>query len=355
MAMEQNLNEAGMDIESKPAEPTTLADEADPMNKCCFMYCGPQPKEGYCGLEPESRPDFSVWPKEDLYGMILPAVFLFVAGLFTLVWLADPDEYHVLRPPPLRDFALGAFVAPLAINAMYYPLGCLVWYKGVSVAITRKVSHVLVMTGMPILATINEHGEGLQRDIFLAVVWQTISTTLVLSVIYLQPVRERVEVIRIAFACPERSEDRPHALLWILMQASAMTCVQVPMIQWMLASEKGLLIWIPFLSVGLGDGLAEPVGRMCGKHKYEVSAIGSSKKFTRSYEGSACVFFFTLVAVLVALPEMNGWQATLCILLIPLGNTVMEAKSPHTFDNHLMWGVSWLLLWLIFDVLPNYV
>merc|ERR1719384_1097131 len=108
------------------------------------------------------------------------------------------------------------------------------------------------------------------------------------------------------------------------------------MIQWMLAEKKGLLIFIPFLSVAFGDGLAEPVGRLWGKHKYEVTAIGTNKKYTRSYEGSACVFFFTLLAVLIGLPEMNVLQAILCILTIPLANTITEAKAPHTFDNHMM-------------------
>lgn len=320
---------------------------------CWFFDCGPQPTKGCCTLEPEERPDFSVWEKEDLWGMIVPAVFLVIAGLCSLVWLMYPNTFHVIRPPPLADFLAQGLAAPLAITAMYYPLGCLVWYKGVSVAMTRKVSHVLVMTSMPLVAELNNHGEGLQRDIFLSVVWQTINTSWPISLIFLKPVRKRVEIMRLAFACPDRSEDRPYALLWIILQASAMTAVQVPMIQWMLASDKGLLIFIPFLSVGFGDGLAEPVGRIWGKHKYEVTAIGTNKKFTRSYEGSACVFFFTLLAVLIGLPEMNWLQATLSILLIPIANTIVEAKSPHTFDNHLMWGITWILLWLIFDVMPS--
>merc|ERR1719277_1473221 len=108
------------------------------------------------------------------------------------------------------------------------------------------------------------------------------------------------------------------------------------MIEWMLAEDKGLLIWIPILSVAFGDGFAEPVGRVWGKHKYEVTGMFTSKKYTRSYEGSACVFFFTLLAVFLASPEMNLVQLALCCLTIPIAATVMEAVSPHTFDNHFM-------------------
>merc|ERR1719277_2836333 len=125
------------------------------------------------------------------------------------------------------------------------------------------------------------------------------------------------------------------------------------MIEWMIAENKGMLVWVPILSVGLGDGLAEPVGKLWGKHKYQVGGMFTDKKYTRSYEGSACVFLFTLLAVLIAAPDMNWLQLALCALTIPIGNTVAEAWSPHTFDNHLMFGVSWFLLWLIFDVLPT--
>ena len=69
----------------------------------------------------------------------------------------------------------------------------------------------------------------------------------------------------------------------------------------MLSNDKGLLIWIPFLSVGLGDGLAEPVGRIWGKHKYKVRAMCTSKRYTRSLEGSAVVFFWTAVEPYITL------------------------------------------------------
>jgi len=91
---------------------------------------------------------------------------------------------------------------------------------------------------------------------------------------------------------------------------------------------------------------------MFGKHKYQARALFTDKKFTRSYEGSATVFFFALVAVFIASPQMNWAQLVLCILTIPIANTLAEAWSPHTMDNHMMLGITWLLLWLIFDVLP---
>lgn len=343
-------------------EPLSVAKEADVESQqvgeddgccCCHWKSGPPPTAGMCGLPPEERPDLSVWVKEDKRALHVPAVFAIAVAVFSLAYLADPESFYILRPPPLGPWAVQMVAVSAILAISWYPLGLLVWYRGVSVAITRKVTHTMMLTLIPASAVLADHGEGLLRDIFLASVWQTLATTLIIGLMWLQPMRKHFHLLRISFAAIERSEDRPNALLWVLMQSTAMTMVQTPMIQWMLAEQKGLLIWIPFLSVALGDGLAEPIGRMCGKHKYEVTAIGTDKKFTRSYEGSACVFLFTLMAVIIALPEMTNLQAILCLAIIPFANTYAEAKSPHTFDNHIMWGITWLLLWLIFDVLPT--
>jgi len=320
---------------------------------CGYYDCGPPPTKGYCGLPPEERPDLSVWLPEDKRVFWLPGGLLAAALICSLVYLSDPERFYVIRNPPLVDFAVNAVAICAFTVVIWYPLGMAVWYWGVSVAISRKVAHVTLIVVIPLTAVVSSHNEGLARDMFLAIVWTSLSTVLVFSIMFCIPVRRHVHLLKIAFCSAERSEDRPNALLWMMMQSTAMTTVQTPMIQWMLAEEKGLLIFIPFLSVALGDGLAEPVGRMCGKHKYSVTALFSTKAYTRSYEGSFCVFIFTLLAVLIAIPEMNTVQIILCVLILPLANTITEAKAPHTFDNHLMWGVTWFLLWIIFDVLPT--
>merc|ERR1712157_631159 len=130
------------------------------------------------------------------------------------------------------------------------------------------------------------------------------------------------------------------------------TLIGLPMVEYLVAHDKPLLVFVPFMAVALGDGLAEPVGKLFGKHKYQTRALFTDKKFTRSYEGSATVFFFALIAVFIASPQMNWAQLVLSVLTIPIANTLAEAWSPHTMDNHMMLGITWLLLWLIFDVLP---
>jgi len=321
----------------------------------CIPGCGcdgPPPSSGWCGLEVEQRPDF-VWVKEDFYALILSAVLGSMCALFTLAWYLFPEQLEVFKPPPfsefLRDLPLGLF-----LTLVFYPLGIPVWYFGISVAFTRKVTHTLMMTLIPLAAINAEHdGDSLPRKIFMSATWMAFGTCFVLSIVWLVPFRKYCHVLRLSFAAIERTEDRPLALFFVNMQSTAMTMVQTPMMQWMIAENKGLLIFIPFFSVAFGDGLAEPIGRMYGKHKYEVYALGTDKKYTRSYEGSAVVFFFSLVACFIALPQMTWLQFALCVLIIPAANTYAEAKSPHTFDNHIMFGVTWLLLFLIFDVVAK--
>lgn len=285
-------------------------------------------------------------------GLWLPGSCAVACFICWLLYLADPVTFFVIRPPDVPMWFVTALATTAFLLLMWYPLGLMVWHGGWSVAHTRKVTHTIFIMVLPASAVLSSHGEGLARDIFISLTWMSLGTTMVFGIIFLQPLRKRVHVFRIAFASTERSDDRPNALLWMLMQSTAMTMVQTPMIQWMLSENKGMLIWIPFMSVALGDGLAEPVGRMWGRHKYDVYAICTTKSYTRSYEGSACVFFFTALAIVFALPEMTWAQFGVCMLVVPLANTVTEAKSPHTFDNHLMFGMTWVLLWIIFDILP---
>ena len=350
--------EVGVTVEIEAA---TVQVQQPSTESCCVYFQWPVRQTGWCGLPVEERPDLStIWDRAEAYSLAIPAFFFCLGAVFTTIYFAADEALQStlswMRPPDMDTFLtlLTTFAATALLLVLgMYPIGLLTWYGGVSVAITRKISHIIFITLLPLTVVyLNEQEEGLARDMYLAMVWQSLSSTLLLAILFSKASRKYVPLLRIAFAGIERSDDRPHALTWFSLQMVGQTLVQIPMIQWMLQDERGLLIWIPFLSVGLGDGLAEPVGRIWGKHKYKVRALCSSKRYTRSFEGSAVVFFWTAVAVAIGTPDMTSLQAVFCFLTIPLANTIMEAISPHTFDNHFMWAVTWLLLWIIFDVIP---
>jgi len=309
-----------------------------------------------CGsLESDPRPNLSVWHPEDRLVLRIPAFFAVVASLCYVVYAVDPVRFAVLRPPDSIFELFFAGLGELVFAITYFmPLGCLVWYCGVPVAFTRKSIHIYFISIQPMALYLNGNAltVGLARAMYVSIVWNSLSSTLVRAVQYLQPVRRYCWPLKMAFACGDRSEDRPYTNLWLTLQGTANTVIGVPMIQYLVTHDKPLLVFVPYIALALGDGFAEPVGKLFGKHKYETRALFTDKKFTRSYEGSATVFFFALVAVFIASSQMNWAQLVLCILTIPIANTLAEAWSPHTMDNHMMLGITWLLLWLIFDVLP---
>jgi len=350
-AADKNATEAATDADGSAGD-EKLEEEIDEC--CCGLLKKRRPTRGCCGFELEERPDFSVWEKEDKQAAFIPLFFLVVGVIGAIIYFIDKERFEALAPPSDPSWYLGQVITTIILAIFWFPLGCLVWYLGVSVAITRKITHTTFLTLIPIIAV---YGTPEIREVsFFSMVWKesvwgSFFQCIFITIIYCKPVRKWVPFFRIAFASVERTEDRPFALNWLLMQLTAGTAVAAPMLQWMIDEEKGILIFIPYLAVSLGDGLAEPVGKRWGKHKYQTSALFTQRKFTRSYEGSACVFFFTLVAVLISLSAMNRVELVLCILIVPISATLIEAKSMHTFDNHMMQLGIWFLLWLIFDVI----
>jgi phytol kinase len=101
-----------------------------------------------------------------------------------------------------------------------------------------------------------------------------------------------------------------------------------------------------YLVTGLGDAVAEPVGTRFGKHKYRVPA-GGGVTAIRSVEGSSAVFIASVLALTLCFAlspqfDLSG-GALLMILLVSFVSTVVEAVSPHGWDNATLLVVPALL------------
>jgi len=96
-----------------------------------------------------------------------------------------------------------------------------------------------------------------------------------------------------------------------------------------------------------GDAFASLIGVRWGRHRYEV--LGSR----RSWEGSAAMFVFSLLAtflvLLVGLP-LSAAEGFLYSFLIALGATLVEAFSPWGLDNLSVPFFSTGLLYLLLAV-----
>jgi phytol kinase len=140
-----------------------------------------------------------------------------------------------------------------------------------------------------------------------------------------------------------RPNDAPHRTLFVLL----------PYFATLVGGVASNLFFGPvavagYLVTGLGDAIGEPAGTMLGRHTYRVRSL-SSVPAVRSLEGSAAVFVMSAVAVLLAslasphIALAASWPAK--VLAIAAASTLVEAASPHGWDNLTMQIVPSALAW----------
>ena len=224
------------------------------------------------------------------------------------------------------------------LGAIAYGCGLLVRHREVKVNYTRKVNFFALYL-IPMLidhfsATVNSSEVAAVRAVFF----------MIFMALFLKPIRERVKLAGTMFLSYDRNpEDRPHTMFWLISQLLAGYAVLIPM--QILFRKFGFadLIFIPILVHGLGDGLADPVGVRFGKHKYSCRSLFNKRRYTRSLEGSACVFVAGLKLAVSVVPcraslRRNSFGA---LLIVPIGivKALAEAFSPHTWDTPYMFLV----------------
>ncbi|GMH96815.1 hypothetical protein TrVE_jg14080 [Triparma verrucosa] len=160
--------------------------------------------------------------------------------------------------------------------------------------------------------------------------------TLFCFVILIKPLRTRYNLIMLQFISLDRPEDRPHTLKWIVMGniIPGLTLIVLWRLVFRLTGNNENLCSIFVLITGIGDGLAEPVGIWLGRHKYKTFAMCSKRKYTRSLEGSTCVFMSGMIFPLLQYADFETrLQMWICSLLLAPLMTFAEATAPHTMDT----------------------
>ncbi len=241
----------------------------------------------------------------------------------------------------LGNFLLIEFCKFAALYAGGYLLGLWVMKKNVKVNYTRKILHFIIFF-LPIFMTTQLT---FQHNLVSLVIsgFIFVGTVLLMS----EPIRTRSHFFATAFAAIDRPEDRPYTLTWLSTQTLATYMVLVPVIIALSYYDRVNLIFITIIIAGIGDGLAEPVGVRFGKHKYQTRALFSQNRYTRSIEGSLCVFVVGVLAILLMSQKLSGFEMLLLLALIPITTTLAEAFSPHTWDSPfitLAGGISTLIV-----------
>jgi dolichol kinase len=180
--------------------------------------------------------------------------------------------------------------------------------------------------------------------------------TLLAFLVLIKPLRERSTFLMVQFNSMDRPEDRPNTMKWLIggniipgtLLITLFTHLYNP------TGQQGLAMIFVFIT-GLGDGLAEPVGVTVGRHKYKTSACCSKDKFTRSWEGSACVFMSGMIFPCTFYTSFaNEVQMWMAIAILPPVMAYAEATAPHTMDTPVLMGLGGVILLGICQYHPGY-
>ena len=196
---------------------------------------------------------------------------------------------------------------------------------------TRKLQHFAAYLA-PLINPFGKH-EGL-----LPHLWETLFVMLTFLLL-IKPLRESCRFFMLQFNSMDRPEDRPNTLKWIILGNLLPGLLLSVCFQNFFEHtlHEPYLVMIVVLAVSIGDGLAEPIGKYLGKHKYTVPAWNFKRSYTRSYEGSACVFLTTLIAVVLFRGEFDtARQFIAAMVILPPLMTFAEAFAPHSMDTLMM-------------------
>lgn len=182
----------------------------------------------------------------------------------------------------------------------------------------------------------------------LELAWSDFAT-LFCFLLLIKPVRERSTFFMLQFNSLDRPEDRPHTLKWIVAGNVFPGLFVLLFFRWLFArTTQSDLVFILVFITTIGDGLAEPVGIAFGRHKYSTSTCFSRRKYTRSFEGTACVFLSGLVFPALQYFDFDSpaelW-ATMAVL--PFVVAYAEATAPHTMDAPVLMTAAGLVLYSI--------
>ena len=275
----------------------------------------------------------------DKYGLVCAYLFIVIniASLGALMALTFTE--HGIDNDTLGKFWLNQGIKYISIISVQLLCGIAVQKYNVKVNYTRKVMHIFYFVVPQLLDT---ELLPFEKNIFTEA-WNILIVFLVLSAT-LQPLRSRFKLFQLLFKAIDRPEDQPYTVFWFISQlfVSIVIISGFSILYQYLDIEH--MIFIPLIILIVGDGLAEPVGTKWGVHKYNVKGFLVNRNYTRSVEGSLCVVIASIGSIFIYYDEFNKNSISFTLILLPLLETLTEAKAPHTWDNPLILLVGYIIL-----------
>jgi dolichol kinase len=164
---------------------------------------------------------------------------------------------------------------------------------------------------------------------------------------------KRSKILKLLYTAIDRPEDRPYTRLWFISQLFV-SIIIIIIYSYIFANvlpndehNRSNWIFIIVLIVAIGDGMAEPIGIRFGKHKYTTTALCTNKKYERSIEGSLWVAFISIVSISIYYNDFTLNEYITTVIILPIIMTVIEAISPHTWDNPILFFTGYSTLVII--------
>ena len=234
--------------------------------------------------------------------------------------------------PPVQEILIAG---PLFLLWAFCGLWLAGWFKakqGFKTGYTRKIFHFLIFASAAVIQT------------FSSLRVLCLFGAMVSLVIFFALVKGDGHALYEAIA---REKDAPHRSYFIIVPYLATLVGGIVSNYYF--SEMAI---VGYLVTGLGDAIAEPVGTRFGRHEYSVPSFKGVKS-SRSAEGSLAVFVASLVAIVLGLllmgnPPVFSIMQLWRIAGLAMTCTVIEAVSPHGWDNATLQIVPAFLAYLIF-------
>jgi dolichol kinase len=236
----------------------------------------------------------------------------------------------------LPSFLLSEAVIALAFFLSMFGLGTGVRKWKWNANYTRKLLGAVMLATPIVIGTWVPYAANPQQIVVSFLLF------LVFLALFAEPIRAKSPFLQTAFASIDRPEDRPHTLTWFITAYVVSSILLLTMMWWAVPGQPAF-VFVAFAAVAVGDLLAGAVGHRFGRHRYATAALFTSKTYTRSIEGSACVFVTTAIAVLFVGATLPFGQFVAALIVLPIALTLAEAKSPHTWDEPVMFATAMLI------------
>lgn len=243
------------------------------------------------------------------------------ASARTLLTRSRPAAAQLLRPTewdgkahiPGAFFWLRQAVMNGGLAVVFVSAGLMHVVGGMNSGYTRKICHLALFASSPLMLFLWPYKSSTPSEAQWATLW-TVWTSYLMFYLLIKPVRRRLTLALLCFRALDREQDRPHSLEWLITQGVAGMIALVAVMIFMSSAAHGntmrlILVMIPILINGVGDGLAEPVGITWGRHKYRTRAIW--------YHGKCCSGSFTRSLEVRSQPAVVARASDCCSCLAP--------------------------------------